>query len=127
MHFVANLYQMEVIAQQALQALSIMLNDIESAALQRTSRREARDDRTSAGFQHGPQRVRIGVLIARFGQKMQDGAIMPQVYLRIRPPLRHIPRNPTDVLRLGAKPLLRTGKRGSRNIENKNGGAAFVK
>jgi hypothetical protein len=107
MHFAVRFHEVELIAQQTLEAISVVLHDRQSAAFRWAAWRKAGDDRPAVAVEGGVKRANIEGLVIGFGEEVQHGAVVPESEALGRTPGRHVRRNPCDALRFCAKSCAR--------------------
>src|SRR5690606_31240006 len=110
--------QRKLLPQQAAEAGPVVALDWQSAAPIRPVGRKSADNEMPAGYERPPQAVEVGALLIRFGEEVEGGAVMPDVILRRRLPLRCICRDPGYALGGRANPRACRVERRLRDVED---------
>jgi hypothetical protein len=94
--------------------------DRQAAALFRTRRGKACNQHEAAGPDHTPEHIGVGKPIRTFGQKVQNGPVMPQIKTIYGLPFCDIDSDEAQTARFAAQPLpyLCQGHRG--NIQHRD-------
>jgi len=82
-----------------------MPDDRQTAALLRPIRRKCSDDYVSAGTQGDPHALGVGCAVARVGQEMERGPVVPNIVAFVGVPCCDVCDNPSDVLGLRTEPV----------------------
>ena len=102
-----------------------MPDDRQTAASLWSIRRERSDDHVPAGRYRVLHACGVVRTVARIGQEMKGGSVVPKIVAFIRTPGRHICDNPGDVLGARSEPVPRRSQCFFRDIEDGDRAKAF--
>jgi len=87
--------KLEAHTELSVQCICIVAYDGKAAALKRALGSEGSDDHLASGFDCGADQIHVPLAIARIGQKMKHGAVVPNIVVALgQSDLRDIARDP---------------------------------
>jgi len=97
MHIIHTLGDLEVRSEQRSDGRRVVALDGKAAALRWSVVTKGRDDRGPSGFERPAQMRNVRIALLTRAEKMENGAIVPDVNWRHLPVAGHIGLNPPDL------------------------------